>query len=143
MLLCNYYCSWHKRGDSKFELFRFSSTFNAVFCKVFILMDYWWTIKIICYFILKMGSNSEILHIWKVYRIVDPMLMRCFVIERIVLRNVFGVCRRISSIFTVSIINITTIYKKKINNQFSKVEHVNSIFCRNKLWNISYLNCLV
>jgi hypothetical protein len=43
ILLCNYYFFWHKMGGiKKFELFRFSSDFKAVVCKVFICMSYWW-----------------------------------------------------------------------------------------------------
>ena len=71
MLLCNYYCTWHKRGPKEGNFFNFSSNFNAVSCKMIIFMSYWWTVIFLYYFIskkeFKMEPNSEIFHICKAY----------------------------------------------------------------------------
>jgi hypothetical protein len=74
-LLCNYYCFCHKRdqkggerGSKKFELFKFSSNFNAFFLQSVhfnkLLMGH----NIFLLFYFKKGF--EISHIWKEYRIL-------------------------------------------------------------------------
>ena len=65
-LLHNFYHSWHNstpKGESNFKLFLFfmqNDHFNGI------MMGHE---KMLVFFISKRGPNSNILHIWKVYRI--------------------------------------------------------------------------
>ena len=67
----------NKRCIQKVELSYFSSSFNAVFYKMIIIIGYWWTIIAILFL---NGVQYEILHIWKVSRIFifHPILMKYF-----------------------------------------------------------------
>ena len=61
---------WPKSANFQIRTFLFSIQFNAVFLKNLILMSYELPTKgIFPIFIRKRGTNSEILHIWKIYTI--------------------------------------------------------------------------
>ena len=56
-----------QRWIPKFELAYFTSNFNAVFCKRYHFIGYWWIIQTFWYLILKRGLKGTYLHIWKEY----------------------------------------------------------------------------